>query len=210
MSEAGEKIEQRLAKALSHPVRMRVLTLLNQKVASPSELAEEIDEPLGNVSYHVRMLLDLELVELVGTTPRRGAVEHHYRAIERAWLGERVWDKLPSSVRGGQSGAVLTQAWEDTLAAVQAATFDSRTSRHLSRTPMVLDSRGWDELAELLDETLERATGIQTAAAERLAGSDDDSLEARLVLMHYQAAPREQPSKRGGRVSRRTKVSQPD
>src|SRR3954447_16046786 len=173
MSEAGEQIEQRLAKALSRPVRMRVLTLLNQKVASPSELAEEIDEPLGNVSYHVRMLLDLGLVELVGTTPRRGAVEHHYRATERAWLGKRTWGKLPSSLRGGLSGAVLTQAWEDTLAAVEAATFDSRTSRHLSRTPMVLDSEGWDELAELLDQTLERAIAIQTAAAERLANGGD-------------------------------------
>jgi DNA-binding transcriptional ArsR family regulator len=210
MNEGGEKIEQRLAKALTHPVRMRVLTLLNQKVASPSELAGELDEPLGNVSYHVRMLLDLGLIELVGTTPRRGAVEHHYRATERPWLGKRAWGKLPESLRGGISAAVLTQAWEDTLAAVEAGTVDSEPSSHLSRTPMVLDSQGWDELAELLDETLERAIGIQTVAAERLADSDDGSLEARLVLMHYQAAPREQPSKRGGRPSRRTKVSQPD
>jgi DNA-binding transcriptional ArsR family regulator len=210
MSEAGDKIEQRLAKALTHPVRMRVLTLLNQKVASPSELAGEIDEPLGNVSYHVRMLLDLGLVELVGTTPRRGAVEHHYRATERAWLGKRVWGKLPGSLRGGLSEAVLTLAWVDTLAAVEAGTFDSRTSRHLSRTPMVLDSHGWDEVAQLLDETLERVIGIQSAAAERLADGDDGSLEARLVLMHYQAAPQEQPAKRGGRSRGRAKVAQRD
>src|SRR4051794_15100467 len=45
-------IDQRIMKALSHPLRVRMLTLLNQKVSSPSELAEELDEPLGNVSYH--------------------------------------------------------------------------------------------------------------------------------------------------------------
>jgi hypothetical protein len=29
-------IDQRVVKALAHPIRVRVLTLLNQKVASPS------------------------------------------------------------------------------------------------------------------------------------------------------------------------------
>ena len=86
-------VEQRLAKALSHPLRVRVLTLLNQRVASPSELAEELGAPLGNVAYHVRILLDLDLLELVSTTPRRGAVEHHYRAIERPWLTPMVLDE---------------------------------------------------------------------------------------------------------------------
>ena len=33
---------QRFGKALSHPLRMRALTILNQRVASPSELAEEL------------------------------------------------------------------------------------------------------------------------------------------------------------------------
>ena len=125
-------------------------------------------------------------------------MEHHYRATERAWLGKRVWGELPESVRAGISDAVLTQAWEDTLAAVEAGTFDAEPSSHLSRTPMILDSEGWQELAQLIDETLERAIAIQSGAADRLAGAQDGSLEARLILMHYQAAPR-QPSAKGKR-----------
>ena len=79
------EIEQRLAKALMHPVRTRVFALLDENVASPSELAAELDEPLGTVSYHVRILLELGLIELVSTTPRRGAIEHHYRAAKQEW-----------------------------------------------------------------------------------------------------------------------------
>src|SRR3954453_12328224 len=75
-------IDQRIMKALSHPLRVRMLTLLNQKVSSPSEIAEELDEPLGNVSYHMRFLADLKMVKLVRTEPRRGAVEHYYQALE--------------------------------------------------------------------------------------------------------------------------------
>jgi DNA-binding transcriptional ArsR family regulator len=200
MTRKSPQLEQRLGKALSHPLRMRALTLLNQRVASPSELAEELGEPLGNVSYHVRMLLELDLIELVRTTPRRGAVEHHYRATERAWLDKREWGELPRSLRRGLSDAVLAQIWKDTLAAAKEGTLDARDSRHVSRTPLVLDEEGWTELAEVLDEVLERALAIQGDSAERLSkDADADPIEGRLVLMHYEAPPeagRRRPAKR--------------
>ena len=92
-------IDQRIMKALSHPLRVRMLTLLNQKVSSPSELAEELDEPLGNVSYHMRFLADLNMVELVRTEPRRGAVEHYYEALEPPLISDDDWAQLPAALR---------------------------------------------------------------------------------------------------------------
>lgn len=67
-----------VAKAQSHPVRRRVLNEINLGIRSPNSLAEQLGEPLGNVSYHVKTLAGLGLVECVGTEPRRGAVEHFY------------------------------------------------------------------------------------------------------------------------------------
>src|ERR671938_680391 len=90
-------IDQRIMKALSHPLRVRMLTLLHQKVASPSELADELDEPLGNVSYHMRFLADLKMVKLVRTEPRRGAVEHYNQALEPSQFSGADWAKLPAS-----------------------------------------------------------------------------------------------------------------
>lgn len=69
-----------LLKALSHPVRARALTVLGQRVASPSELAAEQGEPVGDVAYHVRVLRELEMIELVKTRQVRGATEHFYRS----------------------------------------------------------------------------------------------------------------------------------
>lgn len=57
--------------------------MLDAGEASPKELAFELGEKLGNVSYHVRILARLGLIELVRETPRRGAVEHHYRSVPR-------------------------------------------------------------------------------------------------------------------------------
>ena len=61
-----------LLKALSHPVRARALTALNQRVASPSELAEEQGEAVGYVAYHVRVLHELGMIEQVEDPPGAG------------------------------------------------------------------------------------------------------------------------------------------
>ena len=75
-------VDPRIIKALGHPLRQRILQVLNTRVASPSEIAAQLDEPLGNVSYHVKTLLEYDCVELVETAPVRGAVEHFYRATD--------------------------------------------------------------------------------------------------------------------------------
>ena len=36
-----------MAKALAHPLRVQLLSLLNEGVASPNELAKKLDEPLA-------------------------------------------------------------------------------------------------------------------------------------------------------------------
>ena len=78
--EQGSGVDQRLVKALAHPLRVEILTILNERMASPNELSKELDEGLSQVSYHVKVLKDFECIEMVKTEPRRGAVEHYYRA----------------------------------------------------------------------------------------------------------------------------------
>jgi DNA-binding transcriptional ArsR family regulator len=72
--------DPRYVKALSHPLRVRILALLEERTASPRELDDWLDATLGTVSYHVRALHRTGLLELVDTTQVRGAVAHHYRA----------------------------------------------------------------------------------------------------------------------------------
>jgi DNA-binding transcriptional ArsR family regulator len=74
------RLDPRLIKALSHSIRIRALEVLNTRIASPSELAKELGEPLGNVAYHVKILEENDAIELVRTAPVRGALEHFYRA----------------------------------------------------------------------------------------------------------------------------------
>src|SRR4051812_49558900 len=97
---AGELAEA-LLKAISHPLRHRLLGLLDDRTASPNELARELGLPLGRVSYHIRLLADLGGIELVRTEPRRGALERFYPAVTRGWFSAEAWQPLPPAAPRG-------------------------------------------------------------------------------------------------------------
>jgi DNA-binding transcriptional ArsR family regulator len=74
--------EQTLLFLLRHPLRRELLRLYatEEGKLSPKELADYTKKPLSRVGWHVRVLADKGAVKLVATEPRRGAVEHFYRA----------------------------------------------------------------------------------------------------------------------------------
>ena len=108
--EQEQGVDQRLVKALAHPLRVEILTILNERMASPNELSKELEEGLSQVSYHVKVLKDFECIEMVKTEPRRGAVEHYYRATSRAFLTDRDWTLAP---RFGQARCQRVRCSDD-------------------------------------------------------------------------------------------------
>jgi DNA-binding transcriptional ArsR family regulator len=204
MSGTKTGVDPLLVKAIGHPLRLKLLTLLNERVASPSELADELGEPLGNVSYHMRRLAELECIELVRTTPVRGALEHHYRATARPVFSDDDWARLPTSIRKSLADAVLAEIAVDVAGAADEGGFN-RDEMHVSRTPLTLDRQGWADLNELLTSAAFQALEIQAQSAERLQASDEqDSEAAELVLMLFE--PPTNAGKTGARKSDRTKT----
>jgi DNA-binding transcriptional ArsR family regulator len=185
-----EKADAVLLKALSHPVRARALTALNQRVASPSELAAEQGEAVGYVAYHVRVLHELGMIELVKTRQVRGATQHFYRSTAQPYLDDEVWGKLPIGSRTGVSIAnigVLNNALRE---AFEAGTFDARTDRHLSNVSLDLDEEGWREAMALLDSCLEGLMQIGSASGAR---GGKPTIRASFGLMGF-----ESPDSAGG------------
>jgi DNA-binding transcriptional ArsR family regulator len=183
----GDGVDRRLVKVLAHPLRTRILQVLSARVASPNQIAQELDAPLGNVSYHTRILLEHGCIELVDTQPRRGAIEHFYRGIERPWLDEAAWAELPPAMRSQLAGQTLSDLLADARAAGDAGSFE-RTSAHITRTRLDLDERGWDELTALMDATLEEAMKIQAESSNRRAESGAESVHAELGLLFFERA----------------------
>src|SRR5690348_4596110 len=142
-------------------------------------LSQQLDQSLNLVAYHVRVLEKYDCIELVDTKQRRGATEHFYRATRRQFLTDSEWSRLPKSLRPGLSGAMLKSGFDDIEEALDKNTFDELEDRHLSRTPMVVDRKGWEDAAALLAETLDRLIEIQTEANQRLGESGEEGFHSK-------------------------------
>ena len=203
--------DHRVVKALAHPLRVSILQILDKRTASPSELAEELGAPLGNVSYHVRQLASFGLIKLVKRTPRRGAIEHHYKAQPRRDVTDAAWARVPEIVKQATVSAALADVGERVAAAASAGGF-SRADAHLSRTELSLDEEGWTALAQELLALLKRVDEIEAESRER-QGPDAhaDEKTAALILMLFQPAqvPAEtattRTAQRGQRSQRRAR-----
>src|SRR4029079_7603747 len=182
-------VDPRIAKALSHPMRARILLILNERVASPNEIAEMIDERLPNVSYHVRALLDLGTIELVDTAQRRGAIEHYYRAVVRPFFTDSDWKRIPRTGRQAISDTLLGVMWEDVSDAVEAGTFDSRPDRYLTHTPLVVDEEGWSELGDIMARALREVEKVQAQSARRLKKSKEAGVATKVLVSHFESPP---------------------
>jgi len=180
--------DARLVKALAHPLRVRILGVLDERMASPSELAEELDAPLGNVSYHVRILASLGLIRLVRETPRRGSVEHHYEAVPRPMISDEAWSLVPDTVKRAVIGAALEGAGRAVAAAAAAGGFD-RPQAVLARETARLDAEGWQALAEAARAFGEQAQAVRRDAEARLAETGETGEEATVLVMLFATAP---------------------
>jgi DNA-binding transcriptional ArsR family regulator len=162
-----------VAAIVAHPLRARCWIALSERVASPNELKTEFDASIGDVSYHVSVLERLGHVELVDTKPRRGAIEHYYRAVDRPALDDEEWATLTLEQRSHFAERLVQLSFADAAVAFDHKTFARRTNHHVLRMPATVDEEGFAEMAALYTELIERQNAIAAASANRMAADPD-------------------------------------
>ena len=65
-------------KALGDPTRITILTLLLERSATTTHLAEALGKPKGTVGYHLKVLESAGLIRIVRTRPVRAMTEKYY------------------------------------------------------------------------------------------------------------------------------------
>ncbi len=182
--------EEALAKVFSHPLRVKIWYLINRSPTSPNRISIELDEPLGNIAYHVRELERYGCIELIDTKQRRGATEHYYRALARTMIDTETWASLPVEERQPTSRYGLQCIIADAIAADNAGTFDSRPDRHLTYFPVNLDNEGWAKVAAACDDFLDLVMRTQEECANRTAeGPDQEDISAVASLLFFERPP---------------------
>lgn len=187
----AELISPQLAAAMSHPTRVRAMTILHERPASPRQIAAEIDEPLNNVTYHVNQLRDLGCIELARTESARGGrvLERFYRATQRSYFDEEAWDVLSDKERLDVVSAILKIVAKDISVSMASGAFASEEGPHLSRSALQVDAEGWQEITELNERNNKGIIEIEERVAARAAADAAPSINARVAVLQFRATP---------------------
>lgn len=172
MRDRTETIDPRLVKALSHPLRIQILDVLSERIASPNWLSDRLEATLSHVAYHTRTLNQCGCLSLVDTAQKRGATEHFYKAAPGSYVSSRAWRRVPQAILGGVSGATLQSFMDRAVAALEAGTIDAREDTVLTWMPLLLDRRGWEEVVSVMEEATDRVLAAQQKSDQRVADAD--------------------------------------
>lgn len=179
-------------KALGHPVRRQALSIFSQRVASPTEIATATGVPVSNVAYHVRVLAELGLIEVVEEEAVRGAVAHFYKAVERPLVDDPTWKDLDPNVRGAVSGHLIESLLSDATNSLRGALFEKRDDRNVSRTSLLLDEQGWREIVEIHAGAQGDILKVQEAAANRMSDPEREGIHATSAMLFFEVPPTSQ------------------
>jgi DNA-binding transcriptional ArsR family regulator len=178
--------DPRLVKALAHPLRIRVMSLLEQRSATPKEMALELGVPLENLSYHVRTLRDFGFIKLERRRMVRGAVEHRYGLAARPQITAKAWEQLPAAVREALDAASLDQIW-DIVSRAAAQNKMARAESHLTREYVRLDEEGFAAASQIISDAVDKLMEVEKQAAKRLRTHDAAEVPTVLIAMLFDA-----------------------
>lgn len=177
---------------LRHPLRVRILEVLNERDMSPVQFYREGLAPgygLSLVAHHFKELRLGGCLKVVKRIPRRGSVESIHRGVARAFFTDEEWAELSPPQRTAISRTMLRGLIARADGAMLAETFDRRLDRHLTWVAMDLDEKGWSELTELQANTYYRAEEIRKNAASRIAESESESIPATFGALAFESPP---------------------
>jgi DNA-binding transcriptional ArsR family regulator len=169
----GGEVDQKMVHALAHPLRVEILRQLEEGPSGPKRLADRMGEKLGNVSYHTKVLLKCDCIELVDTLPRRGAVEHIYQLKSSGAMGSRTWKAVPPALRTRYAGTALADFTKRAVEALDAGTTETREGSGVTWLPLNVDEQGWKELRGVLGNVEKRFRAVADKSAERMKSPRD-------------------------------------
>ncbi len=177
----------RLARALGHPLRVRIMNALNRTPASPSELAAEWGMEVAGLAYHCRVLQKADCVELVKTEAVRGSVKHTFKATQRSLIDAVTWAKVAPGDRSLISIETINGLQRRIENALTSETFDSRTDRCIDVSTFEVDEQAWQKIREGIEALSQTLIDVEAEAAERAAAGKDSRFWATVNLMCFES-----------------------
>jgi hypothetical protein len=184
-----------LAEAVRHPLRVRILEVLNERDMAPVDFVRSgyADFYFGHrpdvshVAYHFRELADFGCLEEVAWRKGRGSIATIYRGKARVEFGEAEWAALPEDEKRDISRTVAQGLIARIDGAFMADTFLTRDDHHLSWFAMRLDEQGWNEVRDVLADAFEAVSMARRDAEARLAENEERGVTATAGIIFFES-----------------------
>jgi len=169
-------------RALSHPLRLRLLELFAECPRTTKQAAEVLGEAPTRLYHHVAALERAGLVRLKETRRNRGTTEKYFEAVAHRIMGE------PSTVFDEKSAAAVSvvlfdQAREELVRALASGRADPPNAVLAIRGVLRLSKREATRLRKELLEVIKRIQGVpkRTAGAKPRSSRERYSLTVALL-----------------------------
>jgi DNA-binding transcriptional ArsR family regulator len=166
-----KKIPEVVAYAVGHRVRVHILIVLNEGTFTAGEIAEIIDEPLNNVSNHIRELLDAGSIELVEAKMARNMLQHRYRAIEVPHYTDEEVAAMTPEQRQVTAGLAIQGMVAEIMAGLWSGKMPKDPRLWLAWDWFNVDDQGREDIANEQQRSWERCREIEVESVNRCAES---------------------------------------
>lgn len=185
--QSGKSIEEVVAYALGHRIRVQVLTILSEGVYTVDQLAELIGEPTNKVAHHVSELYDGGSIELAKTEPVRSKniLQHFYRAVEMPFYSDEQVAAMTHQQRQVHVGLVLQTILAEAMAAFWTGDLIDDPRIWLTSKWFNVDEQGREEIADEQARSWERLCQIEEASVNRVAASGGESRSVMAQQLGY-------------------------
>lgn len=197
-TERKRPIDDAVAYAVGHRVRIDALAILNEGRASPNEISKIIGESVSMVGHHIKELFDSGCIETAGTEQVRGATEHFYRAVTLPYVSDKAYSAMSLETRRELVGLIIQAIMAEILASFRARKLETDDDLWLTWQCLNLDAQGRREVADEQTESYARLVEIQARNATRLAESGEVGDTAVVAMMGFERSRPGRPA--GGYV----------
>ena len=170
-----KSIEEVVSYAVGHRTRVHILIVLNEGTFTPGQIAEVIDEPLNNVSNHVRELLDAGSIELAETKRVRNTLQHYYRAIEMPHYTDEEVAAMTPEQRQVTAGLAIQSMVAEVMAGLWSGNMQNDPRLWLAWDWLNVDGQGREEIADEQERSWGRFREIEVESTNRRARSGEDA-----------------------------------
>lgn len=179
-------VEEAVSYAVGHRIRVEVLSALNERSYSASELSKVVHQPLSTVSHHIDELLNSKSIEIAARKEVGNVTQTFYRAVDVSLYSEEEMAALDPEARQAIYGVILQNATAEAIASLWAGKISEDPRAHMTWAWFTVDDEGRRLLANEMETWWGRLYEIEAEAAARRAESGENGKSMIVTMFGYE------------------------